>query len=165
MKTIDTFFHRPAHEFGPRLLLLVLLGFAFFEARDLWFAWNHSPFDALGWLAFAIWVSPLFLNARKDVHQTKYVIVGIALILLGTIGELNAFIYFGLAAVLGGLQSWRQGRVLWLLGSLSWMPLFGYFLSQFLSCGVNLVRVALATASVLVLFRKNQETFAETLTQ
>jgi hypothetical protein len=146
---------------SSRWLILCVLAYALYEAKDLWFAWNHSPFDAFGWMAFAIWIAPVFVPREKQVYEPVFVMAGIGLILLGQMGELNLLKYLGLAAILAGLQAFKKGREVWLFCSLSWMPLFGYFLSLRLPDLVPPLRLLVASLGVLLLLRANREAVVE----
>lgn len=151
---------------GPgqtQAFILCLVGYALFEAKDLVFAWRTSPFDALGWLAFAIWVAPLFVTDRPMIRETGLIVAGVGLLLAGHLGELNALKYGGLAGVLAGLEPWRKGRFFWLVTGIAWMPAFGYLVSQGLSEGVWLVRILIAAAGTITLIRVNRRSFEQEL--
>jgi len=143
----------------PLVELAVLL-FAAWQASDLPEAWQHSPHDRLGWLALLVWLAPLVRRlagkARREFSANPY-LLGSA-ILTGTLGELTELHFFGhaalaLAAAAWIKTSWRSW--LWLATAVAWMPVFGWWLTDFSGGTVFALRLLLAMAGVICLWPKN----------
>lgn len=110
------------------LLVWAVAGFASWQSSALLHAWRHSPLDRLGWLAFAFWCVPavaylLPRDVPDPAPMRKPLLAGSLLATLGgTVGDVNAAHYLGLALAVAAIPgcSWRT--MAWLGTSLSWMP-------------------------------------------
>jgi hypothetical protein len=120
------------------------------QSRDLLHAWQHSPFDKFGWLAFFLWLLPLCFSKRSP--NTLFSSLGLLVIFGGSILSLNFLIYAGFAisvsAILG--RGWRQ--IVWLLCAISWMPVFSYLLSRAWPSYILPARIALSLGGTAFLF-------------
>lgn len=145
---------RPAREKARRPWLeMALLGYAVVRCRDLFSAWFSAPFDALGWVAFAIWLLPLAFAARRHGlprfgaggHRGWFAGAGLALTFLGDAGDVNVGHHVGLALILIALAP-RAGRTLWACGAVAWLPALGWAASRagLTPQTIALARVALA---------------------
>ncbi|MSU57145.1 MAG: hypothetical protein EXS35_03010 [Pedosphaera sp.] len=121
----------------PSLVALAVVAYCGWRAFDLVDAWRDSPFDKFGWLALIVWLSPLaWLLARAEADPNLpneipvLLWIGLGLSLFGTLGAFNAFHYAGLACALVGMVRWAPRNLPWLLASVGWMPVFGYYVSQ-----------------------------------
>ena len=139
---------------------LAVLLFAAWQSSDLPKAWQHSPHDRLGWLALLVWLAPLARRlAGKGRHEfsANPCLLGAA-ILAGTLGELTELHFFGhvalaLAAAAWIKISWRS--CLWLATAVAWMPVFGWWLTEFSGGTVFALRLLLSIAGGICLWPKN----------
>lgn len=130
---------------------LAVLGYCIFEAYDVMGAWSSSPLIRWGWAAFLIWIAPaIFYVAnvrRRGVPREPTLILLAAAVLftlVGTLGDLNASRYLGLALAVSGFLPWTWAMVIWIPSALSWMPAFGWFLRSLPITAVNLLQVSIA---------------------
>lgn len=133
-----------------------LLVYAGWSCRNLLTSWFTNPFDRLGWIAFALWLLPLgvvrhggLLPAGSGARRPWFLGLGLALVALGDVGELNACQHAGLALILIGFAP-RRGRAVWALSAAAWMPPLGWVASRFgLDPGAMAVaRVTIATVGL-----------------
>ena len=115
---------------------LALLGYAAFCARGLVASWRWAPYDRLAWLAFLVWVVPLCwprARAREYFSQRHggILVLACGLFLAGAAADINAIHHAALALVLAGLYRRHGGWLPWVVGSLAWMPVAGWFGSRF----------------------------------
>jgi hypothetical protein len=127
----------------------LVTAFCAWHAADLLHAWRHSPYDRLGWLALIIWTAPsgrAVWSRVNPARQFKLAMVSLLLALIGVMGELNFLVYWGLAVAIGGLAGIAGRAWLWLALAVCWMPVFGWFGSQFHlpAAPVNLLRLGVA---------------------
>lgn len=116
----------------------VILVYGFWRCFGLLRAWFTAPFDQLGWIAFALWILPIGLNARDHGLPTAgsgrwrpwCLAAGVGLIFCGDAGEVNALKHGGLALVLIGFAP-RAGRLFWAACAVAWMPALGWGASRF----------------------------------
>jgi exosortase/archaeosortase family protein len=144
--------HRRSLARGPWLELAVL-GYCAWRSAELFSTWFTNPYDRLGWLAFSVWTLPLLLRRRNEgvstswIQSPAFVAAGVALVLLGDIGQLNVSKHAGLALVLAGFAPAR-GRLLWAAGAVAWVPALGWFASRF---GVSPAYLAAVRVTIAVL--------------
>ncbi len=141
--------------------------FCAWAARELVNAWRHSPFDRLGWLAFAIWLVPVVVHeSRRNVLKDGIACscTGLVMATLGLMAQLNAATYLGLAVAVAGLLPWNRWTVSWLVFSLAWMPLTGWLCANFGGSVTVALRLAGAALAVVMgmsaVRRKNEGTAA-----
>ncbi len=139
------------------------LGFGLIQSRDLLTAWRDSPKDHGGWIILLIWLLPFAqtliqhrgLRADTSSRRTSILYLAIGSILAGSLGDLNALIYFGLALALSASVWERRYAVwvgVWLATSVAWMPAFSYLarsLPTSLAFAIKLIAVTVATTMVL----------------
>lgn len=134
-----------------------VLGFCVWQAVDLLTAWQHSPLDALGWLAFGIWLTPtlvsafrLSLSGPKMCRSTYLAWMALLSCLVGMVTDTHFFkhcaLAFACAAVTPPFRFWR----IWLVASLAWMPLLGWLLAGLPWLVVVLVRLGVTAVASLV---------------
>lgn len=141
-------------------LELAVIGFCAWQASDLLTTWRTSPFDRWGWLSFVIWLIPVLralvgggMGTNGSVPLT---VAALALGFLGRGVELNAVLNLSLALACATLIPPSPRRLLWLIGSLAWMPLLGWLASSVPPLLLASVRVfgAAAAASILLPTRR-----------
>jgi exosortase/archaeosortase family protein len=120
---------------GKPWLELTLLAYAGWCASGLVATWIWTPFDRLGWLAFAVWLLPLVAPARDAVGRMPpwtrigALAVGLGALLAGNVADVNFFYHVGLAAILTSFNR-RRGYLLWAMGAVAWLPASGWFASR-----------------------------------
>lgn len=129
------------------------------QASGLLEAWLHSPFSRYGMVAFLIWLLP-FLRLPQIKQDSRYNVIAavtLVLVILGTITNLNALCYIALALTMSLWFPVSHALIIWIIGSLSWMPVLGWSLS---GIGVNLVNelrigIAVFTSAYLIIYHLN----------
>lgn len=121
----------------PSLVSLAVVAYCGWQSLDLVDAWRTSPFEKFGWAALLFWLVPLvvgkaceFKMAGGPDGNSVLLWAGLGFSFVGTIGEVNALHYAGLACALAGLLPWSWKLFPWLLSAISWMPVFGYLVSH-----------------------------------
>ncbi|HVS51072.1 MAG TPA: archaeosortase/exosortase family protein [Opitutaceae bacterium] len=127
---------------GRRLAALpwlefAVVGYCAWRSREIFGAWFTAPFARFGWLAFAIWIMPLALRplpAHRSglghgARRPWIAAAGVALTLLGDLGDLNLCHHLGLALVLIAFAP-RAGRALWGVSAIAWLPALGWLASR-----------------------------------
>lgn len=112
---------------------LIVLATVFFCARSLVPAWRWTPYNQLGWLAFAAWLLPIWWNARlarDEVPRLGFSVGAVVMLVVGTALEINALRYGSLALAVAAFHP-PEGRWLWLAAAASWMPVSGWLGSRF----------------------------------
>ena len=130
---------------------LAVLGFCGWQARDLFTAWRHAPFDRFDAPAFALWALPVILVAIRErtprVVNPTLLLAAAATTLLGSALDLNLLQNLALASVFGSFVVSRAALVPWLLAAPAWMPVFGWLTSGLGAAGVAAARLAVAGAA------------------
>lgn len=140
--------------FQERLAGIASLVYCLWQARDLPNFWVTSPFDKAGSLAFLIWVLPILYKAwNGSAIRMAWFAAGVVISLLGSLGELNAAKFAGLAVTACGFLP--VSRVSWvhLAGAICWMPMLGWFLDFTGTATVNGLRVLLALVTAIITLR------------
>ena len=121
----------------PTFVRFAVVVYCGWQSRDLLGAWRSSPFERFGWVALVLWLVPLIVEQARNAGSpgaragsSGLSWTGLGLTSLGTIGEVNALQYAGLACALAGILPWSWRKFPWLLSAVSWMPAFGYLVSQ-----------------------------------
>lgn len=112
---------------------LVVLGYAFFCARELVLTWRWTPYDQFGWLAFALWLAPVWWHARRwpgERPEVRFAVGAVVLLTLGAAADINAVRHAALALAVAAFHP-PAGRWLWLAAALSWMPAAGWVASRY----------------------------------
>jgi hypothetical protein len=133
---------------------IAICGYAIWNARGLFSAWMHSPYDRCGGLAYLFWIGPvLFVWAgpSSDARRLNPAVFAIALAcsFAGVVLDLSVLDYAALAIAIAGFVRSRPAIIPWLACSVSWMPAAGWGLSSHGALMVNLMRVAIGLASLL----------------
>lgn len=136
-----------------------VVGLCGWQAGDLTTAWRHSPFDALGWLALGIWLSPtlssLFVSRaeRPLAHWSSGLSwAGLLICLIGILTDMHFPEHCALALACAAVTPVGRGFALWLALSVAWMPALGWWLGGIPTPGIVLVRLGLAVAAALAGF-------------
>lgn len=131
-------------------LELAVAAFCAWQAAGVLTAWQHSPFDRLGWLSFLIWLAPLggAWRERPPRRETALIlpVLALGLAVAGRLLELNALNYGALAVALTALLPGTARRGLWLASALAWMPLLGWMARDLPPGWVAMLRLLLAAA-------------------
>lgn len=135
------------------LLAFAILAYCLINSYELFNSWIHAPYEKMSWILFLIWCFPLFLiwtikfakSPTAELRINFFFLWGaLSLTLFGVIGSLNAFIFFGLALAIASFFPWGWPTLIWLCGSLAWMPAIGWIGSHYFSDDVFLIRLILA---------------------
>lgn len=143
------------------LVELAILSFAAWQAHDLLNAWQHSPHDRLGWLALMVWLAPwafYWVDKRRPELSANPFLLGAA-ILAGALSELTELHFFGHVALALAVAAWFKISwrwLLWLAAAAAWMPVFGWWLTDFSGATVFLLRLLLALTGVICVWPKNK---------
>lgn len=137
-----------SYQKGLALLTLLVTGI---QSRELVDAWRYGPYDQWGFVVLGVWVVPVFF--LKPKLSEPLLIAALALCTLGTIISLNALKYLAFAVAVTALVSNPLVGTILILGSVAWMPAFGYFFSELFAGGMLLARLALACASTTVVLK------------
>ncbi|HRY50467.1 MAG TPA: hypothetical protein P5186_20645 [Candidatus Paceibacterota bacterium] len=128
------------------------------QASDILNYWRTNPYDRWGWLAFIIWCLPIglsFLHRRFGAGASRPTApllgLGLAVSLLGTMGDLSLFKFFGFALSLAAIVPWRWSNLVWIATCVAWIHVLGYFLQWFSSnrLFIHIMRIVIALAGVL----------------
>lgn len=130
---------------------LAVLGYCTLEAYDVMWAWSSSPLIRWGWAAFLIWIAPIVfyivdVQRRGMPKESTLTLLAAAVLftLVGSLGDLNASRYLGLALAVSGFLPWTWAMVIWIPSALSWMPAFGWFFRSLPVTAVHLLQVSIA---------------------
>lgn len=134
------------------------------SCHDLLSAWRNSPFDQWGWLVFGVWlILGIWLMTRAKAEgsplQVAYLYAGLVLAFLGYVGDLNVLQHGGFAMAMAGFAAASRGYFLWLIGSVAWMPAWGWLGAHWFSAqGVVVSRgIVLMIMIVGVLLQRKGE--------
>lgn len=111
----------------------LIAAFCAWHCSDLIHAWLHSPYDRFGWIALLLWLLPAVRSVSRRVdssRQFKLALTGLALTLIGVMGDLNFLAYCGFAATVGAIAGVSGRAWLWLVLAICWMPAFGLICSK-----------------------------------
>lgn len=139
------------------ILPLTVLVYTFWNALELVNAWIYAPWDLFGWLPFLIWLIPVFIIKNKR-QNSFFLWIALGLTLLGNLGSLNAFRYFGFSSAIAFFVPFSWVTIFWWVCSVGWMPAFGWLGSHYFSEYVFITRCLLVgTASLFfLLFEKRR---------
>lgn len=128
--------------------------YCLWQARALSHAWMHSPYDRMGLPAFLIWCAPAVWGLlRGGPARQSFFVAGVLVSLAGSLGEVNAVKYVGLALASAGFL--RPGLVswCWLAAAVSWMPVLGFALSSAGQPAVHALRLVLSVCAAVLALR------------
>lgn len=134
--------------------LIIFLGICSYPLFD---GWISAPYDQLSLFAFLIWMVPLFLRrkwvdgAMEESLQYMYMSFALLIYILGVISSLNALKYIALAFTLSLISHRYLVIFVMMITSVSWMPLFGWFLKDFSVPIVNGLRLLLSSLGTVFL--------------
>lgn len=112
----------------------LVLGYAMFCARAIVPSWRWTPYDQFGWLAFVIWLVPVWWALRRPPSAAggglRYSLAATGALLAGAASDINALHHVGLALAVAAFHP-PAGRWVWLVGAAAWMPAAGFVGSRF----------------------------------
>ena len=115
----------------PTWIEWAVLAYSVWQSSDL--QWANAPLIRGGGLALAFWCLPIVWNqlqAIRNEHPKGYtpllLLAAMACGLLGSIGELNALRYLGLAFALAAMVPFSWPMIPWVASAATWMPAFGW---------------------------------------
>jgi hypothetical protein len=140
-----------------RLPGIIILVHALFLTSSITNEWQHSPFDAGGHVAFAIWFSLWLVLLKPDVEPSIYLSLAAGFgLVVGMMTDLNVVVHAAL--LIAALQFLRRdiACLLLLLAGIAWLPSFGYVMAMAGVCEANAagLRVSLsllAAAAIIML--------------
>ncbi len=132
-----------------------VLALCLWQSADLATAWQHSPFDRLGWLALGIWLVPALIAAfvqhlpsTSPARTSWRAWTALALDLSGGLLGMHVLMHGALAFAFAAVAPAFRRRNLWLLLALCWMPALGWLMRGLSPVGVVALRLGLASAAV-----------------
>jgi len=130
------------------LLASSVLAFTLWKAHAQFAAWFNSPYDRLGWAAFACWVlAPLLARAVRPTGDLRWLTAALVMSIAGTVADLSVLHTSALAMALASCTRPGWERNLWLAGFISWTSALGWLLngcSSSLVIAIRLIIVALS---------------------
>ncbi|MBB6048732.1 hypothetical protein [Armatimonas rosea] len=105
-----------------RTVGLALFFLSLWQSRELLVAWQSAPLERVSGLLFTLWALPSLWELRTTrLPQPSLVTAGLALTALGTLTDIHALCFGGLAL---SLAAWRRSfSLIYVLAALLWMPL------------------------------------------
>lgn len=134
------------------LLLVGLVGLS----EDLRWAWQHSPYDRLGWLVAVVWLGVVAVSARslRTVPVLPLLLVGIGAGFVSFVGELNVARHLALVAVVAAWMPTRSSQLFAAVAGLSWWPALGWAAARVLGAGPTIgLRVVILMVGLIALRR------------
>lgn len=135
-------------------IAIAILLYCIWNAYNLVIGWLISPFDAGGWIAFIIWISPILyvwgINSKyafPQPHTASFLFLALLLSTGGMLASLNIIEHIALAFALGAFMPWNWNIFFWLIGAISWMPLLGYVSSDLSISMVVILRICISLIS------------------
>lgn len=146
---------------APTPLEWGVIAFGLWHSRDILQAWQHSPRDRGGATIFGVWLLPFLVACFQDrifscstsFLRSRFSIFAIIIILVGTLGDLNALVYGGLALALtaGGFDASKARGLTWLIASVTWMPAFSYVTHSLPSTLILIAKFGIAIIAVFAI--------------
>ncbi len=163
----------------PNILASVAVAYCAWRSNELLNAWEHSPMDKWGGLAFLIWLGPVYYALLKrsqefDLRTVNYwlLAMGLGMTLVGSMSSMNMAHYCGLTLTVLSWIRWRRQHIFWAVGAIAWMPVFGYSMSRLFSLNskengtlvllIRVVWVVLAVAPMLIAIYRMKKDFSKT---
>jgi len=122
---------------STNLLGILILAYCVWNAKDLIQSWFQiSLYEHYSWIILAVWLLPWLyfwlIAARSGERVINSTLLGAALLLslLGRIGALHLLSYIGLALALAAFVPWSVSTFIWLVCSITWMPVSGWAASH-----------------------------------
>jgi hypothetical protein len=143
------------------ILALIILLYCLWNSADMFKSWVSAPYERFSWLFFLLWLLPLiYLWILKSTGKWAgglpvnnfFLWAALIITLLGILGNINAVIYVGLAFSMASFMPWGPFLLIWLAGSISWMPAFGWIGSHYFPGFVFLFRLLIVIAATFVGF-------------
>jgi hypothetical protein len=133
--------------------------YAGWNARSLWGAWLHSPYDRSDPTAFLIWLLPIVIvwmrHFSRRIPPTLATgiapfAIALAVSFAGVAVDLRSLEYLSLAVALSGFIPFRPATLLWLPLAASWMPGTGWAFSSHGPLYVNCARIVIGCGSLAI---------------
>lgn len=137
-------------------LVWAVLSFAAWRSGALLHAWEHSPMDRLGWLALVLWAFPAVLSLAvhdapdQPPPRAHLLVASLLATLGGSIADLNAANYIGLALAVAAIPGASLRTFLWLGTAASWMPALSWLAQGLPRTYLVTGRLGLAAAGVMI---------------
>lgn len=121
----------PIHAADParwfRFAAICLIGVAAAGSLELFRGWRHSSLDAFAWMAFLIWLLPVwFAPLPRNEYSPACLGAGAACVAGGLAAGMDPLIYFGLALGLASFAPGSSAKLPWLASAAAWMPFFPF---------------------------------------
>jgi hypothetical protein len=119
----------------PSVVAIAIVAFCTWRSSGIVGAWQSDPQNFLGWVALLLWLVPsVYIWAEPSLtnESASFALlwIGLGFSILGSLGSLNAFHYFGFACAVTATVGWSWRLLPWLLSAVAWMPVFAYFASK-----------------------------------
>lgn len=142
----------------PSWIEIAVLTYCGWEASALFSNWTSTPSIRWGGAAFILWCLPVIVHQIRSVLNgtskgCSYGLLGLAVgaTLAGSLGQLNALRYLGLALALGGLLPYSWPMWIWLPTAASWFPALGWFARYISLTSIHFLQIAIALMGVVAM--------------
>jgi hypothetical protein len=140
-----------------RLPGIIIVMYAAFLTSSITNEWRHSPFDAGGHIAFAVWFVLWLVLLKPNVKPSIYLSLAAGLgLVVGMMTDLNVVIHAAL--LIAALQFVRRDIACLplLLAGIGWLPSFGYVMAmagvdEANAAAVRVLLALLAAAPIVML--------------
>lgn len=141
------------------ILLGLALALCAWSARELLEYWSFSPYDRVAPWAFLLWLTPLICLKGK-APQPSWSLLTMAVVIAGYSMFLRdtSVACVALALSIVAVTPCRWANVLWLMGSVSWMPIFGDWgaFQGLMPTMVHILRVLTVLLGLALFFRMSR---------
>lgn len=139
---------------APHIVIILLCAWVSRDIVDGWrLSWHYGSLSALNPVIFILWLLPL-LNAYRipGGYNLSFSLstVGLLICIIGQIGELHVLGQIGLALSLGSLLSINIPNMLWIVGSIGWMPAFCWVIGAYNPQLILLLRLAIVGSTTFI---------------
>lgn len=104
----------------------LVIAFCAWSARELLEYWSFSPYDRVAPWAFLLWLTPLLkLKGKAPEPSWALLLMAVVIGVYGTILSDTSVASVALALSIVSVTPCHWGNLLWLVFSVSWMPILG----------------------------------------
>lgn len=147
----------------PSLVQLLIACFCLSRCYDLVVFWQTADnAEYWGWVIFLLWLVPLGLTWILYIQASSerrffpaLSICGLIMSTLGMLGSLNVLEHMGFACASAALMPWSAYTLLWLIGSVCWMPAFTWLSGHLMPTYSFIGRCLLVSLLLVVYYLKN----------